>query len=77
MFTAMSDAVAAIHSTDTLAVPLGPGVPGAFLHALGERDLPEGLVVFDVVRGESGGEALAIGRIPPEQASPAWGGQEG
>jgi acyl-CoA hydrolase len=33
----LSDAVALIRPTDTLAVPLGPGVPGAFLHALGER----------------------------------------
>ena len=33
----MQQAVQAIRATDTLAVPLGPGVPGAFLHALGER----------------------------------------
>jgi hypothetical protein len=33
----MEQAVQAIRPTDTLAVPLGPGVPGAFLHALGER----------------------------------------
>jgi len=31
----MSEAVAAIRDDDTLAVPLGPGVPGGFLHALG------------------------------------------
>ena len=37
MFSEMSDAVAAIRPDDTLAVPLGPGVPGGFLHALGER----------------------------------------
>lgn len=42
----MSDAVAAIRPADTLAVPLGPGVPGAFLHALGERDDFEQLEVF-------------------------------
>ncbi len=33
----LSDAVAAVRSTDSLAVPLGPGVPGGFMHALGER----------------------------------------
>ena len=33
----MEQAVQAIRPTDTLAVPLGPGVLGAFLHALGER----------------------------------------
>lgn len=31
-------AVAAVRATDSMAVPLGPGVPGGFLHALGERD---------------------------------------
>lgn len=33
----MTDAVALIHPTDSLAVPLGPGAPGGFLHALGVR----------------------------------------
>lgn len=33
----LSDAVAAVRSTDSLAVPLGPGVPGGFMHALAER----------------------------------------
>ncbi|MBI4936121.1 MAG: 4-hydroxybutyrate CoA-transferase [Actinobacteria bacterium] len=42
----MSDAVAAIGASDTLAVPLGPGVPGGFLHALGERDDFTQLEVF-------------------------------
>lgn len=42
----MSDAVAAIRPDDTLAVPLGPGVPSGFLHALGERDDFEHLEVF-------------------------------
>ena len=32
------EAVALVHPTDTLAVPLGPGVPGGFMHALGDRD---------------------------------------
>lgn len=42
----MYDAVAAIQPSDTLAVPLGPGVPSGFLHALGERDDFEQLEVF-------------------------------
>lgn len=33
----IADAVALIRPTDSLAVPLGPGVPGGFLHALGAR----------------------------------------
>ncbi len=33
----IDDAVARVGTSDTLAVPLGPGIPGAFLHALGER----------------------------------------
>jgi len=46
MFSEMSDAVAAIRPVDALAVPLGPGVPGGFLHALGERTDFEKLEVF-------------------------------
>ena len=42
----LDDAVAAIRSVDALAVPLGPGVPGGFLHALGERDDFDDLRVF-------------------------------
>ena len=42
----MSEAVAEIRDADTLAVPLGPGVPGGFLHALGERDDFTRLEVF-------------------------------
>lgn len=34
----MSEAIEVIRSDDSLAVPLGPGVPGGFLHALGDRD---------------------------------------
>lgn len=34
----MADAIALVRPTDTMAVPLGPGVPGGFMHALGERD---------------------------------------
>lgn len=46
MIKSMSEAVAAIRPDDSLAVPLGPGVPGGFLHALGERDDFEHLEVF-------------------------------
>ncbi len=42
----ISEAVAAVRSDDTLAVPLGPGVPGGFIHALGERDDFTHLEVF-------------------------------
>ena len=45
-FHNMADAVAAIGQADTLALPLGPGVPGGFLHALGERDDFTALEVF-------------------------------
>lgn len=34
----MADAIALVRPTDSMAVPLGPGVPGGFMHALGERD---------------------------------------
>lgn len=34
----LDDAVALVQSTDTLAVPLGPGVPGGFMHALDTRN---------------------------------------
>lgn len=33
----LEDAVTLIRPTDSLAVPLGPGVPGGFMHALGAR----------------------------------------
>lgn len=42
----MAAAVAAIRPEDSLAVPLGPGVPGGFLHALGDRDDFTRLEVF-------------------------------
>ncbi|MSO79872.1 MAG: 4-hydroxybutyrate CoA-transferase [Acidimicrobiia bacterium] len=34
----MAEAVAAVRPTDTVTIPLGPGQPTGFLHALGERD---------------------------------------
>lgn len=42
----LNTAVALIGSSDTLAVPLGPGVPGGFMHALGERDDFVNLQIF-------------------------------
>ncbi len=33
-----AEAAALVEERDTLGIPLGPGQPGAFLHALGERD---------------------------------------
>jgi acyl-CoA hydrolase len=42
----LPDAASLVGVRDTLAVPLGPGQPAAFLHALGERDDFEELVVF-------------------------------
>jgi len=40
------EAAAQVRSRDTLAVPLGPGQPPAFLRALGERERFDDLVVF-------------------------------
>ena len=42
----LARAVDAIRPTDSLAVPLGPGVPGGFLHALGARDDFADLQIF-------------------------------
>ena len=39
------DAAALVRATDSLAIPLGPGQPGGFLHALGEEDRFESLTV--------------------------------
>ena len=43
---ALTEAVEQVRARDTLAVPLGPGQPVAFLHALGERADFEDLRVF-------------------------------
>lgn len=40
------EAAACIRTRDTLGVPLGPGQPPSFLHALGERDDYEELLIF-------------------------------
>ncbi len=40
------EAAARVGSRDTMGVPLGTGQPAAFLHALGERDDFEELIVF-------------------------------
>lgn len=42
----LTDAAALVGARDTLGMPLGPGLPAAFLHALGERDDFEELVIF-------------------------------
>jgi acyl-CoA hydrolase len=42
----LTNAAALVGARDTLGLPLGPGLPAAFLHALGERDDFEELVVF-------------------------------
>ncbi len=41
-----AEAATHVRDTDTLAVPIGPGQPAAFLHALGERESFDRLVVF-------------------------------
>lgn len=45
----VEDAVAEVRPRDTLAVPLGPGQPSGFLHALGERDDWEDLLVISAL----------------------------
>jgi acyl-CoA hydrolase len=45
----LADAAALVRERDTLGLPLGPGQPTAFLHALGERDDFEELVVFSAL----------------------------
>jgi acyl-CoA hydrolase len=42
----LAEAAALLRPTDTFAVPLGPGQPGALLHALSARDDFESLTVF-------------------------------
>jgi acyl-CoA hydrolase len=42
----LPEAAALVRPVDTVAVPLGPGQPAAFLHALGERDDYEDVTVF-------------------------------
>jgi acyl-CoA hydrolase len=42
----MAEAVAEVRARDSLTVPLGPGQPTGFLHALGERDAWEDLDVL-------------------------------
>jgi acyl-CoA hydrolase len=45
----LTDAAALVGVRDTLGLPLGPGLPAAFVHALGERDDFEELVVFSAL----------------------------
>lgn len=44
--TSMDDAITRVGAVDTLAVPLATGIPGGFLHALGERSDFDDLQVF-------------------------------
>jgi acyl-CoA hydrolase len=48
----MAEAVDRIRTRDGLGIPLGPGQPGGFLHALGERTDWEELVVFGALLGD-------------------------
>jgi acyl-CoA hydrolase len=45
----VTEAAALIRPSDTLALPLGPGQPPGFLHALGEREDWKELVVFSAL----------------------------
>lgn len=45
----LQDAAARVRPVDSLAVPLGPGQPGALLHALSDRDDFEQLEVFSAL----------------------------
>jgi len=45
-FDPIERAVAEIRPSDTLGLPLGPGIPGGFVHALGVRDDFTRLEVF-------------------------------
>ncbi|HEX5097377.1 MAG TPA: 4-hydroxybutyrate CoA-transferase, partial [Acidimicrobiia bacterium] len=42
----VEEAAALVRPRDSLGVPLGPGIPGDFLHALSARDDWEQLEVF-------------------------------
>jgi len=42
----LEEAAAVVRPVDTIGVPLGPGQPSAFLHALGERDDYEDVTIF-------------------------------
>jgi acyl-CoA hydrolase len=44
-----AEAAALVRTRDSLAIPLGPGQPTAFLHALGQRDDFEDLQVFSAL----------------------------
>ncbi len=48
----MEQAVALLRPRDSLGIPLGPGQPPGFLHALGARDDWEDLTVFGALLGD-------------------------
>lgn len=52
MTVPMEDAVAMLRPRDSLGIPLGPGQPPGFLHALGARDDWEELTVFGALLGD-------------------------
>jgi acyl-CoA hydrolase len=52
MTVPMEEAVAVLRPRDTLGIPLGPGQPPGFLHALGARDDWEELTVFGALLGD-------------------------
>ncbi|HUF83295.1 MAG TPA: acetyl-CoA hydrolase/transferase C-terminal domain-containing protein, partial [Acidimicrobiia bacterium] len=49
---ALDAAVDLVRPTDSLAIPLGPGQPGAFLHALGARERFDDLTVSGALLGD-------------------------
>ncbi|MGZ8763266.1 MAG: 4-hydroxybutyrate CoA-transferase, partial [Acidimicrobiia bacterium] len=48
----MEQAVAMLRPRDSLGIPLGPGQPPGFLHALGARDDWEELTIFGALLGD-------------------------
>ena len=72
-----ADAAELVQSRDTLGVPLGPGQPGAFLHALGGREEFTELTVFGaLLRGPLRGvhparSPLPVGVLRAGRALPA------
>lgn len=77
-----AEAAALVRDVDTLAVPLGPGQPSAFLHALGERDDWRDLSVFAALLVEfyplftRKGVKLLSGFFGPVERALRAGGQE-
>ncbi len=64
------EAAALVRATDTLTLPVAPGVPPEFLHALGERDDFRDLVVFAAIIP---GPFALFGRPGVRTRSPFYG----